>query len=76
MYAHEVLIHEIRDALGVEPDVADEELPETIRTLKSAYTELATAQAGELARKNAALDRIAAAAKDGLRTMGQPPEPK
>jgi hypothetical protein len=70
------LIAEIRAALGVEDDVPDAEVPEILRTLKSAYTELATAQAGELARKDAALDRILAAAKDGLRTMGQPPEPK
>lgn len=67
------LIEQIRASLEVEEDVLDEELPGLIHDLRLAYTDLATAQAAELARKDAVFDRIIATAKDGLRQRQDPP---
>ena len=70
------MLDPLREILCLDPDTPDETVVEQAVAVIRSMSGLATVQAGELARKDAAFDRIGAAAKDGLRPFNYPPTPR
>lgn len=60
-------VHDLAEVMGLHPSIPEGEVIEHAITVIRSMSELATMQAAELARKDAVLDRILAAAKDGRR---------